>query len=228
MIACPECGRNCSDRAPQCPQCGYPIAQHVTPGMSAAPQHGSPAPAARATPPPIPHSGSRHQQPHSPLVQPLAPPKAAKSVWQTNVGVPLLIVVLLGAGGYYLYQRGQRSQQNARGYSPTTTQLAPAATPNGNVAAAAGQVVVNEFSSLADGRAITFRVPAGHYRIRVTASNNGIKARWVGVSCAASPSEQRVYEATCDPAAEVQFVVENPTAFGLGASEQVSINVVTR
>jgi hypothetical protein len=100
--------------------------------------------------------------------------------------------------------------------------------PNDNVAAAAGQVVVNKFSPLADGSAMVFRVPAGHYRIRVTASNNGIKARWVGVSCASSPAEQKVYEAICDPAAEVQFIVENPTTFGLGASEQVSITIVTR
>jgi hypothetical protein len=29
LIACPECAHQVSDRAPACPQCGFPIAEHV-------------------------------------------------------------------------------------------------------------------------------------------------------------------------------------------------------
>lgn len=29
LIACPECSREVSDRAPTCPQCGFPIAQEL-------------------------------------------------------------------------------------------------------------------------------------------------------------------------------------------------------
>lgn len=232
MIACPECGRGCSDRAPQCPQCGYPIAQQITPGAAPAPQPQ--APVARATPPPLPLAGSSYHEVSPPLPPPISP-KKAKSLWQTNVGFPILIVFLLGAGGYYLYQRGQRSQNgpnysltSAHDYSSTKTRSASAFTPSDNSAAAAGQKVVDDFRSLPDGKAVIFRLPAGHYRIRVTSSNNGIKARWVGASCSASPVEQKVYEATCDPTAEAQFVVENPTTLGLGPSEQVATSIVTR
>lgn len=228
MIACPECGRGCSDRAPQCPQCGYPIAQRMTPGAAPAPQPQAP-PVARATPPPLPLAHGVHPPP-----LPLSTsPRKAKSVWQTNVGFPILGLILLVAGGYYLYQRGQLSQ-NTRNYSSAPThdyssaKTRPAFTLSDNSAAAAGQKVVDDFRSLPDGKAVIFRLPAGHYRIRVTSSNNGIKARWVGVSCSASPVEQKVYEATCDLTAEAQFIVENPTTLGLGPSEQVATSIVTR
>ena len=29
LIACPECAHEVSDRAPSCPKCGFPIAEHV-------------------------------------------------------------------------------------------------------------------------------------------------------------------------------------------------------
>lgn len=29
LIACPECAHQVSDRAPTCPQCGFPIAEHL-------------------------------------------------------------------------------------------------------------------------------------------------------------------------------------------------------
>jgi hypothetical protein len=29
LIACPECAHQVSDRAPACPQCGFPIAEHL-------------------------------------------------------------------------------------------------------------------------------------------------------------------------------------------------------
>ena len=73
-----------------------------------------------------------------------------------------------------------------------------------------------------------YKVPAGHYRIRVTSSPDGIKAHWVGVACYASPGEQKVYETTCDPAAEVQFIVENPTTLGMGPTESASVSITTR
>jgi hypothetical protein len=224
MIVCPECGRGCSDRAPQCPQCGYPLAQL-----------GPRASVARATPPPLPVGGSLSQGTHPPPPPFPTLPEKRKSVWQTNVGLPTLIVILLGAGGYYLYQRGQRSQNahnnspmSTRDYLPTKTRPASALIPNDNSAAAAGQKIVDDFRSLPDGKAIIFRLPAGHYRIRVTSSNNGIKARWVGVSCYASSAEQKIYDTTCDPTAEAQFIVENPTTLGLGPSEQVATSIITR
>ena len=38
----------------------------------------------------------------------------------------------------------------------------------------------------------------------------------------------KVYETNCDPSEHVQFIVENPTTLGLGATEQAAITVVTR
>lgn len=142
----------------------------------------------------------------------------------------LVLLLLVGGGvGFYAYKRAQ--SESAANYSPTQTSYsAPpvSAVDSGNRNARAGQAVVNDFQTLKDGHYVTYRIPSGHYRIRVTANNNGIKARWVGVSCYASPKEEKIYEATCDPAAEVQFIVENPSRFGMGDSEQATISVVTK
>jgi hypothetical protein len=154
------------------------------------------------------------------------PSRARKSVLQTNVGGPLLLLAILGIGGYVLYARFQAAEQRARPYSPTTTSFAPGG--NDNSGARAGQTVVNEMKSIPDGQGVVYKVPAGHYNVRVTANNDGIKARWVGVACYTSPTEQKVYETTCDPAADVQFIVENPTTLGLGPNENVTITITTR
>jgi hypothetical protein len=81
---------------------------------------------------------------------------------------------------------------------------------------------------LKEGTTITYRIPAGRYRVRVTSSNDGIKARWIGSSCSSSRGEQKLYEVTCDLSAEGQFVVENPTTLGLGVTENVTVRVTTR
>jgi hypothetical protein len=71
LISCRECGRACSDQAPHCPNCGYPIgaalsafgAAHPPPGSFAPqPQHGPFSPGAAHPPPgsfaPQPQLGS--------------------------------------------------------------------------------------------------------------------------------------------------------------------------
>lgn len=196
LITCPECGRGCSDRAPQCPQCGCPIAS-----AAVAPVASAPGPQ-------------------------LVPPQ--KSGTQRSSAVPLLLLVLVAAGGYFLYQRSQQAERRARPHSPTTTSFSSPPSDNDNSGARPGQAVVNKLESLPEGSQYILKIPAGHYRVRVTSSNKGIKARWVGVACEASRSEQKVYETTCDPAAEVQFIIENPTTLGLGPTEEISVSVVTR
>jgi len=36
LIACPECGKQVSTTAKACPNCGYPVAEHVPPAQAAA------------------------------------------------------------------------------------------------------------------------------------------------------------------------------------------------
>ena len=86
--------------------------------------------------------------------------------------------------------------------------------------------VIDEFKSVDEGEQYIWRIRPGRYRVRVTSSNDGVKIKWVGASCQKS-GEIKVYDVVCEPASEAQLVVENPTTFGTGPTEQVTVTVDT-
>lgn len=90
-----------------------------------------------------------------------------------------------------------------------------------------GQKVIDEFRKLGEGQELLWKMPAGRYRVRATASDKGLKIKWVGADCASSPKEVKVYDDTCEVSSEAQLIVENPTGFGFGPSEQVSVTVTS-
>lgn len=90
-----------------------------------------------------------------------------------------------------------------------------------------GRLVVDETAELKEGGSRDWTVPSGRYRIRVTASNSGVKVKWIGAECAAK-GETKLYEAECELATQAHIIVENPKGLtGLGPSETVSITATT-
>lgn len=91
----------------------------------------------------------------------------------------------------------------------------------------AGALVVSESKTLAEGTQLSFTLPAGTYAAEITSSNNGANVSWIGGSgtgCSSS-GEVKVYTSTCALSIQGQLIILNPTTFGLGGSEIVSIKV---
>jgi len=87
--------------------------------------------------------------------------------------------------------------------------------------------VVSESKTLADGTQLSYTLSAGTYSVEVTSSNNGVVVSWLGGSgsgCASS-AESKALTMTCTLSIQGQLLITNPTTFGLGASEIVSIRV---
>ena len=90
-----------------------------------------------------------------------------------------------------------------------------------------GTVVVSESQTLTEGAQLSYTLPAGTYAAEITSSNNGARVSWVGGSgtgCNTS-AEVKTYTSTCALSIQGQLLVLNPTTFGLGGSEIVSIKV---
>lgn len=88
LIACPECNKGISDKAPACPHCGFPA-----PGQHA--QSVQAAVAAAPAPPPV--------------GQPVA--KAEKS--KTHIGTWLVLLAIIAAGFWYFNSPGYKKQFKA-------------------------------------------------------------------------------------------------------------------
>ncbi len=90
-----------------------------------------------------------------------------------------------------------------------------------------GKEVVSDSKTLAEGVVVSYTLPAGTYTAEITSSNNGVQVSWIGGSgsgCGTS-SEVKTYKSTCNLSIQGQLTVTNPTTFGLGGSEIVSIRV---
>jgi len=91
-----------------------------------------------------------------------------------------------------------------------------------------GREVANETQTLGEGVQLSYTLPAATYRAEITSSNNGVVVSWVGGSgagCAASV-ETKTYTSTCTLSLQGQVVIQNPTTFGLGGSEVVTVRLV--
>lgn len=83
--------------------------------------------------------------------------------------------------------------------------------------------------NLGDGASVTYTLNQGKYVVEVTVrasdgSGYGVVVRWVGANCAASAEAQK-HRVTCEVENTASLVVENPTTFGMGPSEQGNLVV---
>jgi hypothetical protein len=85
--------------------------------------------------------------------------------------------------------------------------------------------VVSDTKTLVEGVQISYTLSAGTYMANITSSNNGVIVSWPGgINCQGS-AETKAYSASCTFGAQGQIVISNPTTFGLGGSEIVTISI---
>ena len=88
------------------------------------------------------------------------------------------------------------------------------------------QTVVDAQKSLAEGTQLSYALKAGTYTAHITSSNNGVEVSWVGGSNCNSSSETKSYSGSCVLPATGQLVIVNPTVFGLGGAEIITVQLV--
>jgi hypothetical protein len=114
LIACPECSKGISDKAPACPHCGYPAPGQQTPQGNAVPEA-----AARVTQPvEAAEAAVATAAPHK------EKPKTSWSTW-------LVVLVLIVGGFWYLNSPGYKKQFKPE--MPVAVKYRPALTGPGLV-----------------------------------------------------------------------------------------------
>ena len=86
------------------------------------------------------------------------------------------------------------------------------------------QVVVNTSKVVRDGESWSWSLPAGHYRLEMTASDDGCTVEWLGGSCPATQPMTRL-ATDCQLENQGQLIIRNPTTFGIGASSFLTVKV---
>jgi len=86
------------------------------------------------------------------------------------------------------------------------------------------QVVVNWHGTLKDGERISWKIPAGNYRLELTASNDGDTVEWLGGNCPAT-QPMTALTTSCEMPRDGQLLVTNPTTFGIGAASMTTVKV---
>jgi hypothetical protein len=90
----------------------------------------------------------------------------------------------------------------------------------------AEEIVVDTLESLDDGQFKAWKLDAGTYKVEMTASGDGASVKWVGSSCPGS-EQTAEYSSICEMKQTGQFIIENPTAFGAGASTTVTLKITS-
>lgn len=85
-------------------------------------------------------------------------------------------------------------------------------------------VVVDDLEVLSDGESRIHKLDPGSYKVEMTASNDGAQICWIGANCGTS-GEATTLETAYSLPRTGQLVVENPTAYGQGASTSVTVEV---
>lgn len=84
-------------------------------------------------------------------------------------------------------------------------------------------VVVNWLGVLGEGESVTWALNPGQYRLTMTSSPNGASVEWLPNNGCANASEANAYVNNCTLSTSGQVKVTNPTTFGLGPSETVTV-----
>ncbi|TBO32556.1 hypothetical protein EYS42_05035 [Aquabacterium lacunae] len=91
---------------------------------------------------------------------------------------------------------------------------------------ASNDLVLRESKVLEEGASFSMRLTPGTYKANVTSSSSGVVVTWVGDSQGCGKSgEVKVYSQICTFTITGQLLVANPTTFGLGAQEIVTVEV---
>jgi hypothetical protein len=86
--------------------------------------------------------------------------------------------------------------------------------------------VFNKMETLAEGSLQSISLSPGTYQAIISSSTNGVKVEWVGGTSCTTSAETKTYNNICKMGQSGQLVITNPTVFGLGASEIVTIKVL--
>ncbi len=86
-----------------------------------------------------------------------------------------------------------------------------------------GAVVINDNQTLGEGVYVTYILNAGSYKAELTASNNGVIVEWIGGANCPVSSEKKTYSNSCTLTQQGQLKITNPTTFGIGGNEVVSV-----
>ncbi len=117
MIKCPECGRNISSMAKACPECGFPLQEHIE-EIEKQMKKAEEAKSSSTQSAPVEHNrpeprviNKESQQQFSYLPTP-KPPKTHKlMIW-----IMVLVVLAILVGGYWLFSNRQDGQREDRAY----------------------------------------------------------------------------------------------------------------
>jgi hypothetical protein len=93
-----------------------------------------------------------------------------------------------------------------------------------NAQAPREQVVLDRFAKIADGGSEWHNVPAGSYRLHMTATSDGASVTWVGAACPGSP-KSTVFDVDCTMPQDGQLEIGNPSLLGLGKTIAVTVKL---
>jgi zinc-ribbon domain len=96
--------------------------------------------------------------------------------------------------------------------------------PNSSSRPLTDRIVIDWHGLLKDGEAMSWRLPAGSYRLELTASDDGDSVEWIGGNCPAT-QPMKAITTTCEMPRDGQLVVRNPTTFGLGAASMTTVKL---
>ncbi len=71
---------------------------------------------------------------------------------------------------------------------------------------------------------MSWKIPAGKYRLELTASNDGDTVEWIGSNCPATQAMTSL-SASCEMPRDGQLLVTNPTTLGLGAASMTTVKL---
>lgn len=91
----------------------------------------------------------------------------------------------------------------------------------------ANGVVVNSIETIPEGGSLSYYLSPDTYELELTSSNYGVSIEWIGANCL-NVSEQQVYNEDCHLDMSGQLVIGNPTTWGLGPTETVTIKLRRR
>ena len=92
-------------------------------------------------------------------------------------------------------------------------------------ASSGSREVASDTKTIAEGAGVSYTLSPGTYQAIISSSSNGVKVAWVGGIGCNNSGEVKTYNDVCKMGQTGQVTITNPTTFGLGASENVTIRI---
>lgn len=87
-------------------------------------------------------------------------------------------------------------------------------------------IIFNEVRNIPEGNYLIVALPVSKYKAEISTSNKGVKVEWVGGLNCANSGEVKTYNDSCSMVQKGQIVITNPTTFGLGGDEIVTVKII--